>query len=45
MTSSEREKVIKVLKVLLAINDFEIVKYTLESLVEELEDNQKKIKK
>ncbi len=37
-------KVLKVLKVLLQLDDIEIIKYTIESLIEELEDLAKKSK-
>lgn len=38
MKDAEREKIIRVLKVLLVIDNQEITKYTIESLIEELED-------
>lgn len=38
MKDAEREKIIRILKVLLVIDDQEITKYTIESLIEELED-------
>lgn len=39
MGKLEREKVIRVLRVLLVMDDEEIIRYTIESLIEELEDN------
>lgn len=39
MNNAEREKIIRVLKVLLVIDDPEIVRFTIESLIEELEEN------
>lgn len=38
MKDAEREKIIRILKVLLVIDDQEITRYTIESLIEELED-------
>lgn len=34
-------KIIQILKLLLDIDDMEIIKYTLESLIEDLEEKQK----
>lgn len=44
MKVSEREKIIRVLKILLVIDDQEITKYTIESLIEELEESMPKQK-
>ncbi|HLG27099.1 MAG TPA: hypothetical protein VI423_04880 [Paenisporosarcina sp.] len=38
MNNVEREKIIRVLKVLLVIDDPEIIRFTIESLIEELEE-------
>jgi len=35
-------KIIKILKLLIEIEDIEIIKYSLESLIEDLEENNKK---
>jgi hypothetical protein len=40
MTPTEREYFIAVLKVLLNIDDIAVMKYTIESLLESLEENQ-----
>lgn len=37
--ANNKEYLIKVLKVILKTNDLDIVKYTIESLIEELEDS------
>jgi hypothetical protein len=38
MTPQDREYVIAALKVLLNINDIDVMKYTIESLIEKIED-------
>lgn len=38
-TSSKKAHLIKILKVLLNIDDIQVMKYTIESLIEELEDS------
>ena len=38
MSKIQSEKIIRVLKTLLELDDSEIIKYTLQSLIEELED-------
>jgi hypothetical protein len=42
MTRIDHKKLIKVLGVLLNIEDIEIIKYTIESIIEELEDESNK---
>lgn len=44
MSNAERQKIIRVLKVLLVLDDIEIVRCTIESLIEELDEacNKKK---
>jgi hypothetical protein len=37
----DKKYLIKILKVLLKIDDIEIMKYTIESIIEELEENNK----
>ncbi len=44
MGNSQRQKIIRVLRVLLIIDDPEIIRYTIESLVEELEEKDSKNK-
>lgn len=39
MNNRERKRIIEVLKVLLKIDNIEIIKYTVESLIEELEES------
>jgi len=39
MQTAEKIRIIKVLKVLLTIDDPEIIKFTIESLIEDLEDS------
>lgn len=39
---SEKQHLIEMLKILLEIDDIEIIKYTLESIIEDLEDSKKK---
>lgn len=39
MSSSKRKKMINVLKVLLTLEDIDVIKCTIESLIEELEDS------
>lgn len=45
MNNSKLQKIIRVLKVLLIIDDPEIVKFTIESLIEELEESTSKKEK
>ena len=42
MKDTERQKVIKILKLLLTIDDKEVTKCTIESLLEELKENSTK---
>lgn len=44
MKNSERDRIIRILQVLVLIDNQEITKYTLESLIEELEDAKSKSK-
>ena len=39
ISTHNKEYLVKVLKVILRTNDLEIVKYTIESLIEELEES------
>ena len=44
MSQATLKKILGVLKVLLQLDDIEVIKYTIESLIEELEDMTKKSK-
>ena len=44
MNNAMREKVIRVLKVLLTLDDPEVVRFTIESLIEQLEEDNSKRK-
>ncbi len=39
MTPKDRDYIIEALKVLLNINDIDVMKYTIESLIETIEDS------
>lgn len=39
MTRSEKEYLVRALRILLQINDIKVMKYTIESLLDKLEDS------